>query len=655
MKRILIVSVGVPTGEAMKSEVDAIFHEYAQTEYCLCHQLEARFSGQDIVLYSSRYCEDACRSFSRPGTTTLSARRVIDYRNIREVIELEPGTPVLLVNDCRETAAEAIDQLVEIGLDHIQYLPSYPGSPAYPNIDMAITPGEPAFVPAYVRRVIDIGIRGLDIQTIYDLMRLLDAEQLFTQSLVARYLREIVSVSKSFSDSCRNMERSEKMLETILSNVDCGVAYIGTDHRIIRANPTFEEMFGRNKEQLCGEMLERLLGRRTLPGDSFVAPVRAKQILFHVKRLEDHDLPALLITADYADAIHKMDRRIQKDSHSAVKPHLYRFEDYLTWDDGCRDMLALARKFARASGSVLIQGESGTGKEILAQSIHSASARRDRPFIPVNIASLTSTLAESELFGYEDASFTGARKGGKAGIFERADGGTVFIDEIGEASPELQAKLLRALEEKSIRRVGGTEEIPVQVSVIAATNRDLPTLIRQGRFREDLFFRLNMFPLQTIPLRRRQGDILPLLRHFLEAELDPPLVQTLLGSELTSFFLEYPWFGNVRELMNTAEYIKLTHEGQPLLPENLPAYMRTPAQEGQRVFLSELEYHVLHAIAACNGHRVGRNRLQALLSDDGITLGTGKIRSILKHLEEQKLIVQDASGCTLTLKGNTAL
>ena len=654
MKQILVVCVGVPTGEAITAELNAVFRDCAQAEYCLCHQLQEQAAGRDVVLFSSKYCQALCRWDG--CTAALPAQRVINYRNLQKVIELEAGSRVLLVNDDKDTAAEAIGQLMEIGLADLHYTPCYPGSPSCPEIKTAITPGERAYVPDHVTRIIDIGVRTLDIRTIYDLAHLLGAEHLLTQSLVARYLSQIVTVSKSLSHSRRQTERTERLLAGIFDQADSGIAYMGPGLRLARTNLLFESILGQSQEGLLGRSLEELFGpkfRRVEEG-SFVVPVRSRTVLMRIKALADIDgAPTFLVTIDYGDTISKLNRRIHQDSASIRNRRLHTFQDYLTWDEDCKKMLALAEKFTHTGGTVLIQGESGTGKEILAQSIHSGSARKKAPFIPVNVTSLTATLAESELFGYEDASFTGAKKGGKAGIFELADGGTVFIDEIGDASLELQAKLLRALEQKSIRRVGGVEEIPIRASIVAATNQDLPAMIREGRFREDLFFRLNMFPLSTIPLRRRPGDILPLLRHFLTQTLEPELADTLLGPAISRFFLRYRWPGNVRELANAAEYIKLTHEGRPLAPDDLPAYMRAPTDGEKRVFLSEAEYQVLQEVEAHQG--IGRCGLQELLEQDGTGLGTGKIRTILKRLDQRGLIRQAAHGCAITEQGLAAL
>lgn len=581
MKQILVVCVGIPTGESITAELNAVFQGVAQAEFCLCHQLRERAEGRDIVLFSSKYCQALCRE-EPISAVSLPAQRVINYRNLQEVIELEAGSRVLLVNDDKDTAAEAIGQLMEIGLTDLYYVPCCPGSPSHPEVSIAITPGERSYVPGHITRVIDIGVRTLDIRTIYDLARLLGAEHLLDQSLVARYLSQIVTVSKSLSQSRRQTERTERLLAGIFDQVDSGIAYIGPELRLLRTNPLFESILGQSREQLLGRRLEELFGdrfRRVTEG-SFVVPVRSRTVLLRIKAL-DAVGSSYLVTADCADTIQKLDRRIRQDSAPLRRRRLYTFQDY------------------------------------------------------------------------EDASFTGAKKGGKAGIFELADGGTVFIDEIGDAAPELQAKLLRALEEKSIRRVGGAEEIPIRVSIVAATNKDLPAMIREGKFREDLFFRLNMFPLSTIPLRDRPGDILPLLRHFLG--LDAELTQTLLGPEIRQFLQDYRWPGNVRELMNVAEYIKLTHEGRPLAPRDLPAYMSAEEANGERVFLSRPEYLVLNAVSGRGPRGVGRSRLQGMLSESGADLGIGKIRAILRALEERGLITQERNGCTVTDRGTSAL
>ena len=240
-------------------------------------------------------------------------------------------------------------------------------------------------------------------------------------------------------------------------------------------------------------------------------------------------------------------------------------------------MLEVYKLVARVSAgksTVLLEGESGTGKELVARAIHSNGPRRDRPFMPVNCAALPDTLLESELFGYERGAFTGAI-GVKHGLFEAAHDGTLFLDEIGDIGSALQVKLLRVIQEQEVRRVGGTSSIKVDVRVIAATNRDLAVLVKEGRFREDLFYRLNVVRIVLPPLRERREDIPTLAHHFLQ-KFSGANAQPMRGfiPETLTLLQCYPWPGNVRELENVIERAVSLAHGPLILPEDLPEIIR---------------------------------------------------------------------------------
>ena len=234
-----------------------------------------------------------------------------------------------------------------------------------------------------------------------------------------------------------------------------------------------------------------------------------------------------------------------------------------------RDMIAqLARSEAH---TILIQGESGTGKELVAKGLHYESSRGHLPFMEVNCAAITETLFESELFGHEKGAFTDA-KATKKGLMELADRGTLFLDEIGEVAVGSQAKLLRCLQERAFKRVGGVRDIKVDVRVIAATNRSLENQVKEGRFREDLFYRLNVIPIQIAPLRERREDIVTLARHFL-AEANRTFHRSIkaFASETERLLLAYPWPGNVRELRNLIERLVILATGEVIEPHQLPS------------------------------------------------------------------------------------
>ena len=246
----------------------------------------------------------------------------------------------------------------------------------------------------------------------------------------------------------------------------------------------------------------------------------------------------------------------------------YRFQDILSKNARMHDLMQLAEDVASLKNTVLIRGESGTGKELIARAIHYSGSRAGKPFIGVSCAALAETLLESELFGYEKGAFTGAadRKKGK---FEQADGGTIFLDEIGDISPKLQVDLLRVLQERSFYRVGGAEEVQVDVRVIAATHVNLEQAVADGRFRDDLFYRLNVIEARIPPLRERREDIPLLASHFVERiahELRKEMVEVSDGA--LKVLLDHEWPGNVRELENAIERAVVTCRGRLLTEED---------------------------------------------------------------------------------------
>ncbi len=238
------------------------------------------------------------------------------------------------------------------------------------------------------------------------------------------------------------------------------------------------------------------------------------------------------------------------------------YDEFIGQAPATRKLLELLKKVAVTDTAVLITGESGTGKELAAKMIHNLSHRRGKPFIAVNCAALTETLLESELFGHEKGAFTGA-VARKPGRFELADGGTIFLDEIGEMSSGLQSKLLRVLEEQTLTRVGGVDEITVDLRLLTATNRNLKDLVRDGRFREDLYFRINVFPITMPPLRERAEDITLLAKYFLQKA---NFAHPDLDAEILDILAQYSWPGNIREMKNILDRAMILAGNEPIDP-----------------------------------------------------------------------------------------
>jgi transcriptional regulator with PAS, ATPase and Fis domain len=289
------------------------------------------------------------------------------------------------------------------------------------------------------------------------------------------------------------------------------------------------------------------------------------------------------------------------------------------------EVYRLIQRTAVADKPILIQGDSGTGKELVARALHEASPLADKPFVVINCAALPETLLESELFGHEKGAFTGAVSS-KPGLFEVADGGTMFIDEIGELAGSLQAKLLRVLEDGSMRRIGSVKERRVRVRLLAATNRDMSEEVREGRFREDLFYRINVLTIMLPPLRERDGDIRLLVDHFAGPEWR-------VDDEVLRIFENYSWPGNVRQLQNAIERAKILAEDEWIRAHNLPpeivkgAASSSVRELGANMDLDTLnKIHVEDTFKRMGGNKartaralgIGRRTLYRLLEKYGI-------------------------------------
>ncbi len=325
--------------------------------------------------------------------------------------------------------------------------------------------------------------------------------------------------------------------------------------------------------------------------DYIIKPFRMEQLLIAVRR------------AAAELAMRRKIARLERITATAAPRH-----GLIGRSPAMRRLLHLIGKIAHASGSVLVEGETGTGKEVVARAIHQASARKDKPFVAVNCAAIPEGLLESELFGHVRGAFTDAVTS-RSGLFVEADGGTILLDEIGEMDPVVQAKILRVLQERQVRPVGSGRAVPVDARVIAATNRTLREEVEAGRFREDLYYRLNIFRITIPPLRERREDIPLLVGEFLRRheEAGRP---ARLGREAMRFFLDYPWPGNIRELENVIERCVFLAEDGRITLQDLPEEMLAACRSGGgfgfdtiRPLAEMEEEYIRHVLKRCDGNK----------------------------------------------------
>jgi DNA-binding NtrC family response regulator len=295
-----------------------------------------------------------------------------------------------------------------------------------------------------------------------------------------------------------------------------------------------------------------------------------------------------------------LDHRALSVENEALRARVAESEDGAVWSEATKDVYELLERAAKSDATVLLTGESGTGKEVAARTLHALSNRRGAAFLCVNCAALSAGLLESELFGHERGAFTGAERMRK-GRFELADGGTLLLDEVSEIDPNLQSKLLRVLQERAFERVGSSQTRRVDVRVVATTNRDLPGDVARGRFREDLYYRLNVLPVCLRPLRERREEIPLLAEHFLKKH------RKRVSKEAMRSLREYDWPGNVRELANVIERAAVLCGGEEISAETVAPWLEGPARGPQSLVglpLEEVERRAIEeSLKACGGHR----------------------------------------------------
>ncbi|WP_313340275.1 sigma 54-interacting transcriptional regulator [Sedimentibacter sp.] len=661
MKKILIISEGINTGAIISNQLKNLFDKYVNTESVIVSELKSKKPEADLVLYTSSHFKNQASRYIDSNIPSLIARRIVNHKNIKEIISIDENKDVLFVNDSYESTKEAIEQLIELGLDHVRYNPYYPGCTVCPDLQIAIVAGESQLVPYKPEKLIDIGSRILDVQSVHEIASVLKIEKQVNDSAIKEYIRDIIDISKEIDESRKAYYESEQKLQLIVNNLDYGVSFISSEGKIISVNSKFEYIFGFKKKDLLRKNILDLINIDLFSINDnikFVCKIENREISIEIRQVNFLKKYGYIVSAKINRDIPATDIKYNQRINAYIQRNLHNFNDYITINANVTEMIGRARKFSKSDGTVLITGENGTGKEILAQAIHMNSYRSSKSFVPINIATLTSSLVEAELFGYEEGTFTGAIKGGRMGIFEIANGGTIFIDEIGDIPIDIQTKLLRVLEEKRIRKIGAADELTVDVRVIAATNKNIIEMIKENKFRQDLFYRLNILPLETIPLRKRRDDVEYLLKHFINIKLTDKQIQSLdefFEEETIDFLLNYQWPGNVREMLNLIEYLVLIYEGEKTGISLLHSYMRNTLKTDD-VFLDSYSIWVLNLLAKNESIPLGRTKIAEIASEENEKIGEGKIRKILTELKSKQLISDyKKQGSRITKKGKRVI
>lgn len=439
--------------------------------------------------------------------------------------------------------------------------------------------------------------------------------------------KDVVARAWQTVDNLYEQRYKNSILNNILDHVHDAVIAVNKEEQIILFNESAEELFKQQKINVLNHDFKKIF-----PEVSFISDIlnNKKNIvdeIVHIKDIVatanialievDNHIEGALCAFQDITKLQGLEKKIRYEMNKKGLTAKYKFSDIITNNSLMKKTLATAVNIGMSDSTAMIYGESGTGKEMIAQSIHNISMRNNAPFVAVNCAALTESLLESELFGYEEGAFTGARKGGKPGLFELAHGGTIFLDEINSIPHSLQTKLLRVLEEKEVMRIGSDYVIPLDVRVLAAANENLSDKVRDGSFRNDLFYRLSILKLTIPPLRKRREDIIPLFRQFLKINAKNNIPD--IDEKVEESLLSYSWPGNVRELRNAAERFLLLgelgiEEEALIMKSELKNFPHEEINSDFKLDLKEINRHVeLKVIEMLENQGMSKNEIAKVL------------------------------------------
>ncbi len=660
-------------GEELKRNVLAVFGDHVTVNTYFMDSLTERAGiKDDLVMLMAGSRGTRVRKYVNHPEHIIIVKRTFVKDKIYPLFNIPEGADVLVVNDDIETVLDSISSLYHIGVKHVNLIPFEAGK-SYPKITYAITPSEPELVPPSVTHIYDVGNRVLDIPTMLQISSILHISDAETRHRLYTYNLEIFSPNEGIIENYNNLLTRTEEMDQLLELSHDGILLTDTDGKIHIHNKRFMEIFSLSEPpagRYLHEILETVPLRDHYREQYYDGLVTYRNRIINLeKRNIRHFNQESRMYFSFQEVTHikKLEQNLTKKLRKKGQIARYTFKDIFTASSPMQVILEKAKQIAGTDLTVLITGETGTGKEILAQAIHNASSRNLQPFLAVNCAASPVDLIESEFFGYAAGSFTGALRGGKQGLFEQVNNGTVFLDEIGDMPNHLQSKLLRVLQERQVTPIGSDHTIDIDIRVIAATHKSPFEMLKEQTFRKDLFYRLNVFPLELLPLRERREDIFFLLSRFADGRF-------ACTDECLTVLEEYGWPGNVRELINVVQYLATaggTVAGIDALPRYIMESIRVVSDRrdkpprtdtlfllGQRCEL-EQAISVLRTIDTLNmiGTTAGRKHIIKYLGTAGIPITESPLRHIVTILEKMELISvsRGRTGSRLTDKGRICL
>lgn len=678
-KELAIITLKKDAGEIYKNQITYFLGDYLKINLYSFEENNYHSVKEKLILLSVYMKHDEIARISSPEAQILIPKLTFEKSSVDTLTVLSKNEAVYMYNLTRDMALETISLAYRLGIDHLNMLPCYPHMNNPPVDSTILTPGENVLFDTNTCDIIDLGYRIIDISCIVEIAIKTKLEHIIKDDLIKKYMDKVTPTSYCTETLLSNRNKLENQFDLLLSTIDDGIICINHSGIVQFYSHIAKKILGIDDNQMIGKHISKYIN--DIEFDNIIEnktqvfgkliKINKIDVNIEVKYVQLNIFDGFIIKITKFYQAEKKQAALRAQLANSGNISKYTFEDIIGCSKEINNTKKLAYKMSQSNSSILIIGESGTGKELFAQSIHNTSNKSYGPFVAFNCSTFQESLLESELFGYDEGAFTGAKKGGKIGLFELANNGTIFLDEIGEMDLNSQAKLLRVIQEKQIRRIGSDKVVNIDVRIIAATNRDLNELVHQNKFRKDLYFRLNVLPLKIKPLRERTDDI-SLIFDFFKKKLN---TNFKLNEDVKNIFTHYCWEGNVRELQNLAEYfsyldkdvievcdfpeyildtIKAGNNNQPLeLSEPIDCDKSSNSPRFKRP-LREYLFVLNQLNTAYNlRQRIGRRTLHNLASSNGIFLTEQQIRTILIDLQEQGFvdILTGRGGTVITESG----
>lgn len=655
-RKITLLAIDENISMFFKKECQKIFSNLFQIDYRSADiQEPLPITNTDLILYTDPTILNKLIHLIQCPAPTLMMKRTIRRESLEKIKKLPAGSIALVANINEYMANETAATIHQLGIKNIRLIPVHKDSSFPEKYDYIITPRRYIFLPDVDDRIIEIGNRVFDISMVLDVLSIMQVDNKVSEEIMFNYLSKVPTIWHGIGYAWENRRVLVNRWNILINEISAGVIVCDERGNVELANHKAAEILSTSSELLLKHDIDYITWKEPELGKILklseakdeLTKCSSGEVVVSVKsiHLGGEEYGKLIVLNQYHEMINTQ-QKAQKKLTSQGYISKYSFGDIVGKSGEFEKAKEICKKVSLSDSTVLLFGESGVGKEMFAGAIHNNSGRKNKPFIAINCATLPENLLESELFGYEEGAFTGARKGGRVGLFELAHSGTIFLDEIGDLPLSLQARLLRAIEEKEIRRVGGENMVSVDVRIIAATNKNLPEMVKSGEFRNDLFYRLNVFQVSIPPLRKRKIDIPLLINHLIS---DPELK---ISREFIDFCNTYDWPGNIRELRNVLEYAATIADNEINI-SSLPDYIKS---SNGYCFTEDLNAYLMLKIIYDNTQQkqnTGRRTLKEDFSRKFIKISEARVREYIQNLKSKNLVNVNSGrqGVSITSKG----